>query len=159
VLLASADPKRFPDARTEYLGIDEPEAEAIFRRADLLLNFHYAIDPRLLARFRRTALVDIDPGLFQFWVSRGQLSVPRHDVYFTTGETVGLPGAPFPDCGLPWVRIRPAVSLEHWEYRFDAELEAMTTVSAWDGGDWIVDGEAQYENTKRVSFLQFRELP
>src|SRR5262249_41384763 len=55
------------DEPAEYLGVRQVEAEEIFRRADLLLNFHYAIDPGLLARFRRTALVDIDPGLLQFW--------------------------------------------------------------------------------------------
>ena len=53
----------------EYLGLSRAEAEAIFEDADLLLNFHYAISPALLARFRRTALVDIDPGLLQLVTS------------------------------------------------------------------------------------------
>src|SRR5207245_6065273 len=78
-----------PAAPGGYLGAGAAEAEAVFERADLLLNFHYAIAPGLLRRFRRTALVDIDPGLLQFWISRRQLSVPPHDLYFTTGETVG----------------------------------------------------------------------
>src|SRR5262245_56344856 len=56
-------------APAEYLAPARAEAEAVFRRADLLLNFRYAIDPGLLAGFRRTALVDIDPGLLQFWIS------------------------------------------------------------------------------------------
>src|SRR5262245_32694497 len=43
----------------EYLGAPQAKAEAVFRGADLLLNFHYAMAPGLLARFRRTALVDI----------------------------------------------------------------------------------------------------
>src|SRR5262245_29241480 len=93
----------------ETLGLSAEAADRVIDRADLLLNFHYAIEPELLARFRRTAMVDIDPGLFQFWMSRRQLHVPRHDIYFTTGETVGTPGALFPDCGLDWVRIRPSV--------------------------------------------------
>src|SRR5947207_9359851 len=71
----------------DYIGLNRLDAEAIFESADLLLNFHYAIAPALLARFRRTALVDIDPGLLQFWISRGQLQVPSHHSYFTTGET------------------------------------------------------------------------
>ena len=73
----------------DYIGLNRPDADGVFRRADLLLNFHYAIAPALLARFRRTALVDIDPGLLQFWISRGQLEVPSHDSYFTTGERGG----------------------------------------------------------------------
>jgi len=103
-----------PAAPVEWLGISEAEAGRVIDRADLMLNFHYAIEPELLARFRRTAMVDIDPGLFQFWLSRGQLKVPRHDLYFNTGETVGTPGALFPDCGLEWVRIPPAVCVEQW---------------------------------------------
>src|SRR5438552_15081869 len=104
---------------TSYVDANREEAEAVFERADLLLNFHYAINPALLAHFRRTALVDIDPGLLQFWISRGQLVVPPHDCYFTTGETVGTPAALFPDCGLPWIHSRPPVCLEHWPYTVD----------------------------------------
>ena len=157
-LISGPDPKRFPDAPTEVLGMTESALDQVIGRADLLLNFHYAIDPRLLVRFRRTALVDIDPGLLQFWISRGQLTMPPHDHYFTTGETVGTPGALFPDCGIDWVHIRPVVCLERWPAQSQSE-GAMTTVSAWDGGDWVVDGESAYENTKRMSFLAFKELP
>jgi hypothetical protein len=36
----------------------------------------------------------------------------------------------------------------------------MTTVSGWWGDEWITDGrELLYENNKRVSFLEFVELP
>src|SRR6266699_5302714 len=43
-----------------YLGMTQREAEALVRRADLLLNFDYSIDAALLSAFRRTAVVDID---------------------------------------------------------------------------------------------------
>jgi len=148
-----------PELPAEYLTMSRDEAEAVYERADLLLNFHYAINPTLLTRFRRTVLVDIDPGLLQFWISRGQISVPRHDVYFTTAEGVGRKDGKIPDCGLPWIHIRPSVCLEHWPYVFDARSEAFTTVSIWDSSDWIVDHDETYENTKRVAFLEFAELP
>src|SRR5437879_3171280 len=124
ILYYSREADNCPATPGGYLGASPSEAEAIFERADLLLNFHYAIAPGLLRRFRRTALVDIDPGLLQFWISRGQLAVPPHDLYFTTGETVGTPGARFPDCGLEWIRIRPPVCLVRWPYRFDPQAEA-----------------------------------
>ena len=117
------------------------------------------VDLELLARFRRTALVDIDPGLLQFWISRKQLSVPRHDFYFTISENVGKPGGRIPDCGLDWIPIQPPVCLERWPYTFDPRAEAFTTVSIWDSSDWVVDREEEYENTKRVAFLEFAELP
>src|SRR5216117_2031197 len=159
ILYPSDDAKIADGLPKEYMGLARSEAEAIFERADLLLNFHYAIAPKLLACFRRTALVDIDPGLLQFWISRGQISVPRHDVYFTTAEGVGQKDGKIQDCGLPWIHIRPSVCLEHWPYVFDARYEAFTTVSLWDSGDWVRDGVETYENTKRAAFLDYTELP
>jgi len=160
VILYLTHSKEAPaEAPTEYLNFVREEAEAIFERADLLLNFHYGISPGLLALFRRTALVDIDPGLLQFWISRGQVRVPRHDLYFTTGENVGKPGSAIPDCRLDWINIRPPVCLERWPLAFDPNCRAFTTVSAWDASDWIVNGNETYENTKRVAFLEFADLP
>ncbi len=159
ILYLSSGPTGAGGAPRQYFGRSPDDAEAIFDGADLLLNFHYAISPDLLARFRRTALVDIDPGLLQFWISRGQLAVPRHDLYFTTGETVGTPAARFPDCGLKWLHIRPPVCLERWPFSFESRARAFTTVSNWDSDDWIVDDKETYENTKRVAFLEFADLP
>jgi len=151
------------DEPIEYLGVSRAEAEGALRRADLVLNFHYAIDPRILAAARRTALVDIDPGLTQIWMSTGQLRVPPHDVYFTIGETVGTRAAPFPDCGLRWVHIRPPVCLELWPYVHDPGCAAFTTVAGWWSGKWlklIEDGEEVcHDNNKRVAFLEYVALP
>ena len=146
-----------------FVGCEWPDVERVLKRADLLLNFHYAIDPRLLGGARRTALVDIDPGLLQFWISTGQLNVPAHDCYLTTGETVGTPSARFSDCGLPWHRIRPPVCLDLWPFTYDPHAEAFTTVSSWLTTDWLKVTEngkvVLRENTKRVAFLEFAELP
>ena len=142
-----------------YLVGTRSAADELFGRADLLLNFHYAMDPRLLARFRRTALVDIDPGQLQMWMSSGQLAVAPHDVYFTTGETVGTPSALFPDCGIDWVHIRPPVCLDLWPYVYDPGSEAFTTVTNWWGAPEVMDGRrVLYDNNKRVSYLAFAEL-
>ncbi|HSR88656.1 MAG TPA: hypothetical protein VLL07_06850, partial [Pontiella sp.] len=147
-----------------YIGVTEAFAESVFRRADLLINFYYSMDPQLLANFKRTALVDIDPGLLQFWISTDQLSVSRHDFYLTTGETVGSPDALFPDCGLDWIHIRPPVSLECWPFHYDPGSNVFTTISSWWGGggkgEFITDGKGTlYENNKRVTFLQYVDLP
>lgn len=144
----------------DYLVTGEAEAQAIFRTTDLLLNFHQAIGPEMLARFRRTALVDIDPGLLQYWISRGELQVAPHDLYFTTGETVGRPDAGFSDCGLPWIPINPPVALDWWPVVSAPPQGAFTTVSSWWSKDWITGEDRKvYENTKRVQFLRFSDLP
>ena len=146
-----------------FVGCEWPDVERVLKRADLLLNFHYAMDARLLACARRTALVDIDPGLLQFWISTGQLNVPAHDCYLTTGETVGTPAARFSDCGLQWHRIRPPVCLDLWPFTYDPHARAFTTVSSWSTTDWLKVTEngktVLRENTKRVAFLEFAELP
>ena len=143
-----------------YFGIEPHAAEAVFRRADLLLNFHYAIDPEMLARFRRTALVDIDPGLLQHWMRHGQLEVAPHDVYLTTGETVGARGSRIPACGVRWRHFRPPVCLDLWPSTRDAAADRFTTVSTWLGGEYVTAGDTVlFENDKRVSWLRFAELP
>jgi len=151
------------DAPIEWLDGCEQAARDVLRRADLLLNFHYGIDPRILGEARRSALVDIDPGLTQIWMSSGQIRVPPHDVYFTIGETVGTAAAAFPDCGLAWRHIRPPVCLELWPYVHDPRCESFTTVAGWWSGKWVKlrenGREVCVDNNKRIAFLEFAELP
>jgi hypothetical protein len=147
-----------------FISSSRTEAEAVLRRADVLLNFHYRMDAELLGWVRgRTALVDIDPGLLQFWMSTGQITAAPHDRYLTTGETVGTPGSPIPDCGLPWIRMRPLVCLDLWPLTPAPRARAFTTVSSWASADWLatnVNGRTVLrENTKRLAFLEFVDLP
>ena len=163
VILYLGDDRPDGDGLGETIGVTRSQAQAVFRRTELLVNFHYAMDPRLFARFKRRALMDIDPGLLQLWMSTGQLVVPAHDVYFTIGETVGTPAAKFPDCGLRWHHIRPPVNLDLWPPVYDPACERFTTVAGWWSGKWVrtnEDGvESLYDNNKRVAFLDFIELP
>jgi hypothetical protein len=148
----------------EWLGVSAAHAAATLRRADLLLNFHYAIDPNLLASCRCTALMDIDPGLLQLWIATGELSVAPHDFYFTIGESIAPLGAPASNDGIRWISSPPPVCLELWPVVSDPPCEAFTTVSGWWSGRWIKvagngAGEVLEENTKRAAFLPFLELP
>jgi hypothetical protein len=127
--------------------------------ANLLLNLAYGIPENLVKRFRRSAMLDYDPGLTQIWMSRGQIHVPPHDLYFTIGETVGQPGARFPDCGIEWHYTPPCVALDAW-LPHPAALDApFTTVSNWHMDDWVDDGSQTYPNDKRTGFLPFLDLP
>jgi len=126
--------------------------------ADLLLNIAYEIPLDVLRHFRRTALIDIDPGLTQMWMSEGQLNVPRHDTYFTIGETVGQPEARFPDCGLHWHYTPQAVFLPAWSPAPLEPAAPFTTVTNWWDG-WVVFRQESYANRKRDGFLPFLDLP
>lgn len=46
--------------------------------SDLLINLGYDLSHEVVSCFRRTAFVDIDPGLTQLWLSTGQLHIPEH---------------------------------------------------------------------------------
>jgi hypothetical protein len=127
--------------------------------ADLLLNLAGGIPANVVKRFKRSALVDIDPGLFQIWTSKGQISVAQHDVYFTIGETVGERGALFTDCGLNWLYTPPCIALDWWPRSPSPAGASFTTVSNWSMDEWIEDSDGWYRNDKRSGFLPFLDLP
>jgi hypothetical protein len=127
--------------------------------ANLLLNMSYGMPPEVVKRFRRSALVDIDPGLLQVWMSAGTISVAQHDVYFTIGETVDQPGAKVPDVGLKWQYTPPCVALDWWLPCRAAEDAPFSTVSHWNADEWMEDAGEVYANDKRTGFLPFLDLP
>ncbi len=127
--------------------------------AYLLLNLgYYGVPAAVVGRFRRSALVDIDPGLMQIWMTRAAFRVARYDVYFTIGETVGQSGARFPDAGLKWEYTPPCVALDWWPPHPAAEDAPFTTVSHW-WGEWLEEAGEFYPNDKRSGFLPFLDLP
>ena len=126
--------------------------------ADLLLDLHYSMPAGIVRRFSRSALVDLDPGLLQLWMSGGAFETPRHDVYFTIGETVGKLGTGVPACGIEWHYTPPPVSLEHWLPTPAPADAPYTTVAHWFYGDMTWQGES-FNNDKRASFLDYLTLP
>ncbi|HEV2772917.1 MAG TPA: hypothetical protein VGV57_08850 [Thermoleophilaceae bacterium] len=128
------------------------------RNADLLLNLAYGVPASVVSSFGRSALVDIDPGLLQVWMSAGNLTVAEHDVYFTIGETVGRPEAKFPDCGISWHYTPPPVFLPEWAPSPPAAGAPYTTVSDW-WGEWVCHDGDMYSNGKRDAFLGYVDLP
>jgi hypothetical protein len=134
-----------------------PDLDVATAEADLMLDFAYDTPAWALAMFRRTALVDLDPGLLQLWMSQGKLQVSDHDVCLTIGETVGTSDARFPDGGLRWHYTPTPVFLAAWPTS-EARSGGYTTVTNW-WGDWIeLDGEAVC-NDKRSAFLEYADLP
>ncbi len=128
--------------------------------ADLLLNQQYGLRCDIVKRFRRSALLDLDPGLLQLWMHKGLIDVAQHDVYFTTGETVGRAEALFPSGNVEWQYTPPCVMTDWWRPQAtDRSDSRFTTVSSWDGGEWIEDQSGVYTNDKRSGFLPFIDLP
>lgn len=128
--------------------------------ADLLLNMHYDLAPKLVGRFRRAALVDIDPGLLQTWIALGDINVALHDAYFTIGEGVANGNAHIPDTGREWLHTPPCVDVDAWQPHQAHQHAAFTSVVHWWGSAWLrqTDGE-KYENNKRAAYRRFLQLP
>jgi hypothetical protein len=133
-------------------GLDEAS------EADLVLNFVYSLPPWLVARFRRSALVDIDPGLLQHWMKHNQITVAPHDLYFTIGENVGVPGTRIADLGLAWIHSPPCVSLDWWDPSPCTYDAAFTTVTHW-WQDWMADETGTSPNDKRAAFRPYLHVP
>ena len=140
-------------------GIAGPHLDlAAAAEADLLLNLWHSLPASVVRRFRRSALIDTDPGLLQIWMTTGTIRVAPHDHYFTIGETVGTPAARFPDCGLRWAYTPPPIYLPEWPVVRAAADAPYTTVAHWWGGTFEFNG-ITFCNEKRVSFLEYSELP
>lgn len=145
------------DGGVEFVNVDDDDAWRVLDDADALLNFKYDVSDAVLERFDHRALIDIDPGLLQFWWDNGQLSVQPHDHYFTTAEHIGTETVP--DCGIDWNIIRPVVDTVSWGFDSEPERDVFTTVTNWFG-EWLTDGaDFLLDNAKRVQFLEMIDLP
>lgn len=128
--------------------------------ADLLLNFQYGFSPLAVKRFRKSALVDIDPGMTQIWISRGEVKMTPHDFYFTIGENIGQPGSHVPDLGLKWNYTPPAVCLSAWPVTRAPAGAPFTAVSQWNTHEYMADLNGEwYINDKATGYRPFFALP
>jgi hypothetical protein len=154
VVIVDRDGKAPPGAIGDHcLGIDAA------LDSELMLNIWYEMPQMLVDSFRRSALLDIDPGLLQRWMQRRPDQFAPHDLYFTTGETVGSHPALYRDLGLIWHYVPPCVALEHWPVTRSPVGARYTTVSHWQMGEYEYDGDEIYSNDKRTGFLPFLDLP
>lgn len=124
--------------------------------SELLVDLSYAGDEKVVQRFRRSALIDLDPGLTQIWMQNRVIKIAPHDFYFTIGETVS--GNTVPEFGLKWIYLPPCIALERWPVTEADAKSPFTTVSHWWGRWQSIDG-VTYENSKRAGFLPYLELP
>lgn len=127
---------------------------------DLMFNLRYDLPQALMPRFRRTALLDIDPGMTQQTIASGGYACPKHDIYFTIGEGIVSGACRTPALGVDWHYMPPAVFLGEWPVSTPPANAAFTTVSHWQNKEWMVEPDGTYyENHKKAAFEPFLELP
>lgn len=136
-----------------------PGAE-VLDGCDLLFDLRYDLPASVIDRFRRTALLDIDPGMLQISLKQKQYDLQPHDFYFTIGESVAENRGGFPTLGYHWVHLPPAVALDQWPVVEVPSGAPLSTVSHWYMDQWMVeDNGLWYKNDKREGFLPFLDLP
>jgi hypothetical protein len=142
---------------TESAGLPWSRLVEIASSADLLVNLsgHLTLEP-LLARLRRKAYIDVDPGFTQFWHADPgtPFQVGGHDFYYTIGENIGAPDCPIPTGGIRWQPIRQPVVLKNWPVAAAQKLGRFTTIASWRG----VFGPVQYDGrTYGLKVHEFRK--
>ena len=85
------------------------------RSADLLWNLASTIHPPFLSRFRRKALIDVDPGHLQIIATQFEFGLKDHDVHLSVGANLPDPDCEVPTLGLTWRTFLPFVYLPMWE--------------------------------------------
>jgi hypothetical protein len=139
-----------------------PLEEAI--SCDVLCDHRYNLPRPVVGRFRRSMLIDIDPGQFQIAIGLGTYDVAPHKHYFTVGEWikyVDVIKPMFSTHGHHWNYMPPPVALDYWPVSTQTDIGAMTTVSSWyKENEWMHDEQGEwYDNSKRAAFEPYLTLP
>jgi hypothetical protein len=146
----------------QVAGADMADLEQIAGEADLLANISgHLRHERLLARFRRRAFVDLDPGFTQIWHHQGAkgLGLEGHDVYFTVGENIGREGCDIPTDDIAWLPLPPPVVLDQWPVTAGGDPTRFTTVGGWRGAFGRVEYDGRSLGLKVHEFRKVIELP
>lgn len=142
------------DATSELRAMGLPTLDEI-DSGEVLLDLRYDLPHRLIRRYRRSALIDLDPGQLQFAISQGKYRIPEHDVLFSIGESV----PEFQKGGREWLHTFPCVALEQWPVVRATPMAPWTTVSHWWGA-WMTDTEGNYfPDAKKDGFGPYMALP
>jgi hypothetical protein len=122
-----------------WVGDDLPDVHSLenFGPFELLIDFRYDLCPRLLQRFKRTALVNIDPGQYEIALANGSYPQPQHHVLFSIGEHAED----------RFVYTPPCVYLDEWPATPGRSTDPWTTIAHWWG------------TGKHQSFAPFMTLP
>lgn len=126
------------------------------RDSELLVNFQYSAPSDVVSFFKKTALIDIDPGVLQGWLAMGA-AVAAHDLYFTIGHLPRIKELGAPMAAIKWMQTRPCISLNLWRKEAQRSSAAFSTVANW----WASGGTGldHSRETKAFAFEPYIDLP
>ena len=144
-------------------GLTRGETMALLNDARALITL--AAVNRLPRRTRQPRIfIDIDPTFTQIRVAAGDQALcellEEHDLHFTIGENIGMPGCSIPADRFAWRPTRQPIAVELWTPVPATAQAAWTTIGRWDERrrDLHFQGQA-YSWSKRVEWMKFLELP
>jgi hypothetical protein len=143
----------------EIFGAGMRRLDDAARSADLLWNLSCSIRSPLLSRFRRTVLVDTDPGHLQVARLGFDLEIEGHDVLLTVGAKMNDADCTVPKLGLEWRTFMPFVHLPMWECAPDPGPAApFTSITQWTWEE-LAFGDRMVSVGKRAGYLPYVDLP
>jgi hypothetical protein len=116
---------------------------------DLLVDLRYDLPKRLFSAFRRTVLINIDPGYYEQALAEGAYPEPGHDILFSIGEITGHASA-----NKNWLYTPPCVFLDEWPPTVGSRDAPWTTIAHW----WGEAPDKEHES-KRRAFEPFMIVP
>ena len=151
----------FVDAAGRYHGLSRERVDALFKSADLFLDFEGAEWLEESAGVPLRVMLDSEPGWCQIKMEHardaGQES-SSHQYYYTIGRNIGTDRTSAPTGGKTWRHIFPPVLLDLAPYnqpRLDAPF---TTVMNWKSHKHVEYNGHQY-GQKDDEFPRFIDLP
>jgi hypothetical protein len=142
-----------------YVGKTHREVLEFAATADQLWNLCCSVFPPFLNSFRRTLLLDLDPGLLQISGLTWNMGFDAHDVRFTIGANLGRPGCDVPTFGLEWKGYQPIGYMPLWNTGSQPAPDApYTSITQWN---WEVlhFGGREASLSKRAAYLRYLDLP
>jgi hypothetical protein len=131
----------------------------IVRDADVLWNLCGAAKQPLLSMFKRRALIDLDPGVYQLSALTWDMGLSDHEVFFTVGTKMHDDDCEVPDLGVEWHPITPMVFLPRWSVAPDPGPDApFTSITQWEWREMWLDGRI-LSRSKREAYLRYLDLP
>ena len=118
---------------------------------DVLISLDKSLPTDVIARFRRSALIDIDPGITHGWIRYGAYDAPTYSALFTVGEGAARDG---------WQYVPPCVALDQWPVAAVGPNAAFTTVTQWSTPKrQYFDGQELRANDKTIGFQPYLGVP
>jgi hypothetical protein len=159
VLLAASTPVEAFDQFIVH-GVSEARLRDEIRDADVLWNLAWALNAPLVGRFKRSVLLDVDPGVLQIGATAWDMKLDQHDVLMTSGTKINDPDCGVPKLGLTWRPFLQPMYLPDWEPAPDPGPSApITSVTQWNWPEEFHWGGRIYSDSKRDGYLRYLNVP